>query len=107
MPIPAGFAEALAERYSFERELGAGGMAWVYLAEDLRHGRRVAIKVFRPDLMASIGADRFLREIRIIASLQHPNVVPLLDSGEAEGILYYVMPYVDGASLRDRLGRSG
>ncbi len=107
MPIPAGFAEALAERYAFERELGAGGMAWVYLAEDLRHGRRVAIKVFRPDLMASIGADRFLREIRIIASLQHPNVVPLLDSGEAEGILYYVMPYVDGASLRDRLGRSG
>jgi hypothetical protein len=107
MPIPAGFAEALAERYAFERELGAGGMAWVYLAEDLRHGRRVAIKVFRPELMASVGADRFLREIRIIASLQHPNIVPLLDSGEADGILYYVMPYVDGPSLRDRLSRSG
>jgi hypothetical protein len=107
MSTPDRLRAALADRYRVERELGAGGMAWVYLAEDLRHGRRVAIKVFRPDLMASIGAERFLREIRIIASLQHPNVVPLLDSGEADGILYYVMPYVEGASLRERLARSG
>jgi serine/threonine-protein kinase len=86
--------EALADRYRVERELGAGGMATVYLAEDLKHNRKVAIKVLREDLAASVGAARFLREIAIAAQLQHPNILALLDSGEADG-LYYVMPYVE------------
>lgn len=98
---------ALADRYRIERELGAGGMATVYLAEDLKHHRNVAIKVLREDLAASIGAARFLREIEIAAQLQHPNILPLLDSGNADGFLFYVMPYVSGQSLRERLGREG
>ena len=98
---------ALAGRYTIERELGHGGMAVVHLAVDLRHGRRVALKVLRPELAAELGAERFLREIRIAAGLQHPGVLPLYDSGDAGGILYYVMPYVEGESLRDRLTREG
>src|SRR5881296_4231529 len=96
---------ALAERYSIERELGHGGMATVYLAEDLNHRRLVALKVLSPDLAASLGTDRFLREIDIAARLTHPHILPLHDSGEADGLLYYVMPYVAGESLRDRLNR--
>jgi serine/threonine-protein kinase len=110
-------SEALADRYALERELGEGGMATVYLAEDLRHRRKVAIKVLRPELAAVIGADRFLKEIETTASLQHPHILPLLDSGMAVGrsggqafggtgeFLYYVMPFVEGESLRDRLTR--
>jgi serine/threonine protein kinase len=103
--VPAGLATALADRYRLERELGQGGMATVYLAEDLRHHRKVAIKVLRPELAAVIGAERFLSEIRTTANLQHPHVLPLHDSGEAGGFLFYVMPYVEGESLRDRLSR--
>jgi eukaryotic-like serine/threonine-protein kinase len=98
-------ATALADRYRIERELGAGGMATVYLAEDLRHRRQVAIKVLRPELAAVIGADRFLAEIRTTANLQHPHILPLHDSGNADGLLFYVMPYIEGVSLRDRLTR--
>jgi serine/threonine-protein kinase len=97
--------ETLSDRYRVERELGAGGMATVYLAEDLKHRRRVAIKVLRPELAAVIGAERFLREIETIAGLQHPHILGLIDSGEVGGTAYYVMPYVDGESLRDRLNR--
>ena len=96
---------ALADRYRLERELGQGGMATVYLAQDLKHHRQVAVKVLRPDLAASLGADRFLREIEVAARLQHPHILPLHDSGEADGFLYYVMPYVDGESLRGRLSQ--
>jgi serine/threonine protein kinase len=96
---------ALAERYRIEGELGQGGMATVYLAEDLKHGRRVAIKVLRPELAAVIGAERFVREIRTIAALQHPHILGLIDSGEVQGTAYYVMPFVEGESLRDRLTR--
>src|SRR5512147_2426545 len=96
---------ALADRYRIERELGAGGMATVYLAEDLRHERQVAIKVLRPELAAVIGAERFVREIKTIAALQHPHILGLIDSGEVNGTAYYVMPYVEGESLRDRLTR--
>ena len=96
---------ALTGRYTIERELGRGGMATVYLAHDLRHDRPVALKVLRPELAAAIGPERFLREIQIAARLTHPNILPLHDSGEAEGLLYYVMPYVEGESLRDRLSR--
>ncbi len=96
---------ALAPRYLVRRELGAGGMAVVYLADDPRHGRPVAAKVMRPELAAALGPERFLREIRIAAQLRHPNIVPLYDSGEAAGLLYYVMPYIVGESLRDRLRR--
>ncbi|HUR94744.1 MAG TPA: protein kinase [Gemmatimonadales bacterium] len=96
---------ALGDRYEVERLVGEGGMATVYLARDLRHGRKVAIKTLRAELAASIGADRFLREIRLAANLQHPNVLALYDSGEADGILYYVMPFIEGESLRDRLNR--
>ncbi len=98
---------ALADRYSIEREIGSGGMATVYLAHDLRHDRQVAVKVLRPDLAAALGPERFLREIKIAAQLQHPNILPLHDSGEADGFLYYVMPYVEGQSLRDRLVKEG
>jgi tRNA A-37 threonylcarbamoyl transferase component Bud32/tetratricopeptide (TPR) repeat protein/TolB-like protein len=94
---------ALVGRYRVERELGAGGMATVYLADDLRHQRRVAIKVLRQDLAAALGAERFHREIRIAAGLQHPHIVPLYDSGEADGLLFYVMPYVSGMSVREKL----
>ncbi len=96
---------ALSDRYAIERELGAGGMATVYLAEDLKHRRQVAIKVLHPDLAASIGVKRFVREIEIAANLTHPHILPLFDSGEADGFLYYVMPLVEGESLRDRLLR--
>src|SRR5438034_2742149 len=96
---------ALVERYAIERKLGQGGMAVVFLAQDLKHDRPVALKVLRPELGAALGAERFLREIRITANLNHPHILPLLDSGEAAGLVYYVMPYVEGESLRDRLVR--
>jgi len=96
---------ALAGRYRIERELGAGGMATVYLAQDLKHHRQVAIKVLKPDLAAALGPERFLREIEIAARLHHPHILPLYDSGDAEGLLYYVMPYMEGESLRDRITR--
>jgi serine/threonine-protein kinase len=96
---------ALADRYQIERELGSGGMATVYLAHDIRHDRPVAVKVLRPDLAAALGPDRFLQEIEIAANLSHPHILPLLDSGEADHFLYYVMPLVEGDSLRDRLNR--
>ena len=96
---------ALADHYTIERELGRGGMATVYLAGDLKHGRLVAVKVLRPELAAALGPDRFLREIEIAARLTHPHILPLYESGEADGVLYYVMPYVEGESLRDRLDR--
>jgi len=97
--------EALADRYAVERELGRGGMATVFLAEDLKHHRSVAIKVLHAEVTAALGAERFLREIEIAARLQHPHILPLYDSGAATGFLYYVMPYVEGESLRDRLTR--
>ena len=104
-PGPEHLMAALADRYAIERELGQGGMATVYLAHDRRHDRRVAVKVLRPELAAVIGADRFLSEIRTTANLQHPHILPLFDSGEAGSFLFYVMPYVEGESLRDRLTR--
>ena len=96
---------ALADRYRLDREAGAGGMATVYLAQDIRHDRPVAVKVLRPELAAVIGAERFLAEIKLTANLQHPHILPLFDSGEADGYLFYVMPYVEGETLRDRLTR--
>jgi formylglycine-generating enzyme required for sulfatase activity/dienelactone hydrolase/tRNA A-37 threonylcarbamoyl transferase component Bud32 len=104
---PERLTAALAERYRIERELGAGGMATVYLAYDLKHHRKVALKVLHPELAAILGAERFLREIEITANLQHPHILPLFDSGEAGGLVFYVMPYVEGESLRDRLTREG
>ncbi len=114
---------ALTDRYRIERELGQGGMATVYLAQDLRHNRKVAIKVLKPELAAVLGAERFLREIEVTARLQHPHILPLFDSGSVEGqgsmveghaldarpstVLYYVMPYIAGESLRDKLAREG
>jgi eukaryotic-like serine/threonine-protein kinase len=94
---------ALSDRYRLEREVGAGGMATVYLAEDVRHDRRVAVKVLRPELAAVIGAERFLAEIKLTANLQHPHILPLFDSGEADSYLFYVMPFVTGETLRDRM----
>ncbi len=96
---------ALAERYRIERELGAGGMATVYLAQDLKHDRKVALKVLKPELAAVLGAERFVVEIKTTAALQHPNILPLFDSGTADGFLYYVMPFIDGETLRARLNR--
>ncbi|MFL5494381.1 MAG: protein kinase domain-containing protein [Gemmatimonadales bacterium] len=96
---------ALADRYRLDREIGAGGMATVYLAEDIRHDRKVALKVLRPELAAVIGAERFLAEIKLTANLQHPHILPLFDSGEADSYLFYVMPFVQGETLRDRLTR--
>ena len=96
---------ALASRYKVERVLGQGGMATVYLAEDLKHHRKVAVKVMRPELAATLGADRFLREVEFVGQLSHPHVLPMYDSGEANGFLYYVMPYVDGESLGARVKR--
>src|SRR5213082_3259634 len=93
----------LTGRYTIERELGRGGMATVYLARDVKHDRPVALKVLRPELAASVGAERFLREIQVTAHLTHPNILPLLDSGRADDFLYYVTPYVEGESLRNRL----
>jgi len=103
----ARLSAALGDRYAIEREIGSGGMATVYLARDIKHDREVALKVLRPELAATLGPDRFPREIRILAKLQHPNVLPLHDSGESSGILYYVMPYVEGESLRQKLDRDG
>ena len=97
--------KALADHYQVERILGEGGMATVYLAQDLKHRRKVAIKVMRPDMAATLGAERFLREVEIAAQLSHPHILPVYDSGDAGGILYYVMPYVEGESLHDRLRR--
>jgi serine/threonine protein kinase len=97
---------ALADRYTIERGIGSGGMATVYLAHDLRYDRRVAVKVLKPDLAAAIGPDRFLREISITAQLNHPHILPLLDSGETAGFVYYAMPFVSGGSLRERINRS-
>jgi serine/threonine-protein kinase len=105
--IPTRIAAALADRYHLERELGQGGMATVYLAEDLKHHRKVALKVLRPELAATLGPERFFREIEVAAKLQHPHILPLHDSGEAKGFLYYVMPFVDGQNLRGRLTRQG
>jgi serine/threonine-protein kinase len=105
--IPERLRSALADRYRLERQVGQGGMATVYLAEDLKHNRRVALKVLRPELAAALGHERFVREIEIAAQLQHPHILPLFDSGEADGFLYYVMPFVDGESLRERLTREG
>ena len=102
---PEQFVVALADRYRIERELGAGGMATVYLAHDVRHDRKVALKVLRPELSAILGGERFLAEIKTTANLQHPHILGLFDSGEAEGLVFYVMPYVEGESLRDRLNR--
>ncbi|MGD8866530.1 MAG: protein kinase [Gemmatimonadales bacterium] len=96
---------ALSDRYRIERELGAGGMATVYLAEDLKHERKVALKVLKPELAAVLGADRFVQEIKTTASLQHPHILPLFDSGSADGFLYYVMPYIEGETLREKLDR--
>ncbi len=103
--IPDRLVAALADRYTIERELGAGGMATVYLAEDLKHKRKVAVKVLRPELAAVLGAERFVQEIKTTANLQHPHILPLFDSGEEDGFLYYVMPFIDGETLRDKLDR--
>jgi len=102
---PAALVASLAEHYVIERELGQGGMATVYLAHDVKHDRSVALKVLRPELAAVLGADRFVQEIKTTANLSHPNILPLFDSGTAGGFLYYVMPYVDGETLRDKLNR--
>jgi serine/threonine protein kinase len=96
---------ALEGRYRIESELGEGGMATVYLADDIKHERKVALKVLKPELAAVVGAERFLAEIKTTAKLQHPHILPLFDSGEADSYLFYVMPYVEGESLRDRLDR--
>ena len=103
--IPSRLAAALADRYRVERHIGEGGMASVYLAHDPKHDRKVALKVLRPELAAILGGERFLNEIKVTANLQHPNILPLYDSGEADTFLYYVMPYVEGESLRDRMDR--
>ena len=100
-------AEGLSDRYRIERELGAGGMATVYLARDLKHDRDVAIKVLRPELAAALGAERFLSEVKITARLDHPHILTLIDSGEVDGTLFYVMPFVRGESLRAKMVREG
>jgi serine/threonine protein kinase len=98
-------AAALADRYRIVRELGQGGMATVYLAEDIKHDRKVALKVLKPELAAVLGAERFVVEIKTTAALQHPHILPLFDSGTADGFLYYVMPFIDGETLRSKLDR--
>jgi Tol biopolymer transport system component len=105
MDVLAQLASALKERYAVDREIGRGGMATVYLARDVRHNRKVALKVLNPELGAVLGVERFLSEIQVTANLQHPNLLPLFDSGEAEGLLFYVMPYIEGESLRAQLLR--
>ena len=105
MTGPASLAESLAGRYRLEHQIGRGGMAIVYLAHDLRHDRPVALKVLRPELAAALGSERFLREIRLTARLDHPHILPVLDSGEDRGVLWYTMPYVRGETLRDLLRR--
>ncbi len=101
----ARLTSALADRYTIERELGAGGMATVYLAHDLKHDRQVAIKVLKPELAAVLGAERFIQEIKTTAALSHPHILPLFDSGSADGQLYYVMPYIEGETIREKLNR--
>ena len=105
MDVDNRITSSLAGRYAVKRELGRGGMATVFLARDVRHRRQVAVKVLRPDIASAVGADRFLFEVETASRLTHPHILPLLDSGDADGLLYYVMPYVEGESLRDRLGR--
>src|SRR5688572_18356873 len=105
MDVAAQLNAVLAGRYQIEREIGAGGMATVYLARDMKHNRKVALKLLRPELAAVLGPERFLSEINVTANLQHPHLLPLFDSGEVNGLLFYVMPYVTGESLRDRLQR--
>jgi serine/threonine-protein kinase len=105
MTAGAHLSDALADRYRIERELGAGGMATVYLAEDLKHDRKVAIKVLKPELAAVLGAERFVQEIKTTAALSHPHILPLFDSGEAGGFLYYVMPFIEGETIREKLNR--
>ena len=105
--LAARLSAALEGRYRVEHEVGEGGMATVFLATDIRHDRRVALKVIRAEMAQLLGPERFLREIRIAARLDHPNILALYDSGDAGGLLYYVMPYVDGESLRDRMTREG
>jgi serine/threonine-protein kinase len=107
MDMVARLSSALGDRYRVVREVGRGGMAMVFVADDLKHGRRVALKVLRPELAAAMGEERFLREIEIAARLNHPSILGLHDSGEAEGLLYFVMPFVEGESLRERLDREG
>ena len=104
-PTLARLQASVADRYHIERELGAGGMATVYLAEDIKHHRNVAIKVLHAELSAILGPERFLKEIELTANLQHPHILPLFDSGSADGLLYYVMHYVEGETLRTRLDR--
>ena len=104
---PGRLETALAGRYRIERELGAGGMATVYLAEDVRHHRKVALKVLHPELSSVLGPERFLKEIELTASLQHPHILPLFDGGSAEGQLFYVRPLIEGESLRRKLQREG
>src|SRR5438874_12291125 len=96
---------ALSDRYALQRQLGQGGMATVYLAQDLKHDRKVAIKVLKPELAAVLGAERFVVEIKTTAALQHPHILPLFDSGTADGQLYYVMPYIEGETIREKLNR--
>ncbi len=107
MAVPTGLADALRDRYELQRELGRGGMATVYLARDLKHERPVALKLLHPELASTVGPERFLREIHLTARLEHPHILPVFDSGEASGLLWYTMPYVEGESLRDRLRREG
>src|SRR5918993_1160826 len=97
--------EALEKSYTIDRELGRGGMSAVFLAQDCKHRRAVAIKVLHPDLAASLGPERFLQEIQLAARLSHPHILPLFDSGSVDGLLFYVMPYVEGESLREKLDR--
>src|SRR5687768_12998550 len=103
--VTARLTTAISDRYTLLHEVGQGGMATVYLAEDVRHHRKVAIKVLHPELSAVLGGDRFLKEIELTANLQHPHILPLFDSGSAHGLLYYVMPYVEGETLRGLLAR--
>src|SRR5262245_15569072 len=104
LPIET-LSAALSGQYTIQKQIGAGGMASVFLARDVKHDRRVAIKVLRPELSAHVGTVRFLKEISVTASFQHPHILPLFDSGAAAGFLYYVMPFVEGESLRERLNR--
>ena len=105
MDLRATLTPLLGDRYTIAREIGRGGMATVFLADDRKHQRQVAIKVLDPELGAVLGAERFLSEIRVTANLQHPNLLPLFDSGEANGLLFYVMPFIEGESLRATLHR--
>jgi serine/threonine protein kinase len=104
---PDSLTDALRDHYTLERELGRGGMATVYLAHDLRHDRQVALKVLRPELAAALGPERFQREIRLAARLQHPHILTVLDSGGSTDVLWFTMPFVEGESLRARLDREG